>query len=161
MKKINTYNEFLNENKSEILVQIGDYVLTQHDLETKHKSQIESYYGDFTEDTINNALWTLYDIQQLYDKGGIIYRIIFLNEGEELNEDNLGHHWLPDKGDTDNIVDIWRWRDDMKGTPYVITANTPPKNVTIADDYFANLEEHEVLVKDPKKLELISFEKYK
>ena len=154
------FNELLNENK--VLVSIGDYNFTENDLEN-HKNDIINYYGDFSEDHITNALWNLYTISNIYDKGGILYRVIWLDDINSFNKDEIGYHFISDSGQIDTIVEIFT-RYNYYGKelePYVIEVHTPPKNVKIPFEYFKNLDEEEVLVINPKLLKIISIKKYK
>lgn len=134
------------------IIKIGNFVITQNDLDTKYRSKIVQHYGEYTEDTIQNALWTLYDIQRLHKNGGYIYRVIWLKNEEDFDINKLGHHWVANKSDAENIAELFTWRDEPEGKPYYIKAYTPPMNVTVANDYFNNLDENEVLVVDDKKL---------
>lgn len=148
---------------SEVLVTIGDYELTRTELEKEHKKDIASYYGSFSEDNIQNALYNLHDIAGIYNKGGILYRVIWLKDVNDLDKDDLGHHWVSHKSDVDTIVQTFSQYDydeEYGGDPYVITAETPQTNVTIPFEYFKNLDECEVLVKDDKLLRFIGIEKY-
>lgn len=78
-----------------------------------------------------------------------------------FNENNLGHHWLARKEDTENIVELFTFRDDVEGDPYYIKAHTPSRNVSIPNDYFNNLEENEVLVINDKVLRDIEIFEFK
>lgn len=157
-EEINNFKKFiLREN---VLVKIGDFILTKNDLDSKYKDKIIKHFGEYNDDTINNSLWTLYDIENLYNNGGYIYRVIWLKNINEFDKNNLGNHWLSNQGDIGNIVDLFTLRDDalrddIKKEPYYIKAYTPPKNVSIPYDYFNNLEENEVLVINDKILKNI------
>lgn len=154
------FNEFLNENK--VLVKIGDYNFTEKDL-LNHKNDIINYYGDFNQDNITNALWNLHTISNIYDNGGELYRVIWLDDINSFNKDNIGNHFVSDNGKIDDIVELFTLHNyyDSKLEPYVIKVHTPPKNVKIPFEYFKNLDEEEVLVINPKLLEIISIKKYK
>ena len=141
--------------KESVLIKIGDFILTKNDLDSKYKDKIIKHFGEYNDDTINNSLWTLYDIENLYNNGGYIYRVIWLKHEKDFDKNKLGNHWLSNKGDIQNIVDLFTLRDDVKGNPYYIKAYTPPKNVSIPYDYFNNLEENEVLVINDKILKNI------
>lgn len=145
----NFKKSLLREN---VLVKIGDFILTKNELDTKYKDKIIKHFGDYNNDTINSSLLTLYDIENLYNNGGYIYRVIWLKNKNEFDKNNLGSHWLLNKGDINIIVDLFKLRHDIKGEPYYIKAYTPPKNVSIPYDYFNNLEENEVLVINEKIL---------
>ena len=155
---IDTFKKFLL--KENVLVKIGDFILTKDDLDSKYKDKIIKHFGEYNEDTINNSLWNLYDIENLYNNGGYIYRVIWLKNEKDFNINNLGNHWLSNKGDIDNIISLFTLRDNVKGYPYYIKAYTPPKNVSIPYDYFNNIEENEVLVINDKLLSKIELIKY-
>ena len=155
---IDTFKKFLL--KENILVKIGDFILTKDDLDSKYKDKIIKHFGEYNEDTVNNSLWNLYDIENLYNNGGYIYRVIWLKNEKDFNINNLGNHWLSNKGDIDNIISLFTLRDNVKGYPYYIKAYTPPKNVSIPYDYFNNIEENEVLVINDKLLSKIELIKY-
>lgn len=158
-KYVDSFNSFsLREN---VLVKIGDFVLSKKDLDTKYKSKIVKHFGEYNDDSINNSLWTLYDIQKLYNDGGYIYRVVWLENESDFDKEKLGSHWLSNKGDVENIVYLFSMRDNTKGEPYYIKAYTPPKNVSVPHDYFNNLEENEVLVIDDTKLTSIELFKIK
>lgn len=144
MIKIDKHKDFIL--KEQVLVKIGDFILTKSDLDTKYREKISKHFGEYTDRTIDKALYTLHDIEDLYNKGGYIYRVIWLEKGVKLDVNNLGDHWLSNEGDIDNIVNLFSRRDGLKGEPHYIKAYTPPKNVIIPYDYFSNLEENEVLV---------------
>lgn len=155
MRFIKLFEEFENDT----VVSFGDYVLTKHDLDTKYRQKIIDYYGDYTEDTIIEATYTLKNIEYLYNNGGGLYRAIWLKDINEFNKNKLGKHWVFNKGDIDNIVQIFR-NYDYDGDIYVIEAKTPPHNVSIPHDYWNCLDENEILVVDDKKLEFIKIYKY-
>lgn len=145
-----------NTSKENVLINIGGFKLTKHDLDTKYRDKISKHFGDYNEDTIEKSLWTLYDAENLYKNGGVIYRVIWLKHKKYFDINNLGNHWLANKGDIENIIDLFATiRDNYEGDPYYIKAYTPPKNVSIPYDYFNNLEENEILVIDDKLLENI------
>jgi len=156
---VKTYEQYIND--SEVLVKIGDFILTMNDL-MKHKNKITKHYGEFTEDTIEKSLWTLYTISRYYNNGGTLYRAVWLKDINDLNKEDLGYHWVEDISDVNNIIEIFNLHGDYKklGEPYIIKAETPPNNVKIPNDYFNNLEENEILVINPKLLKLIEIKKY-
>lgn len=149
-----------DQSGENVLVKIGDFKLTKHDLDVNFKDNISNHYGEYNEDSINNALWTLYDIEKLYNNGGNIYRVIWLDSEDEFDKNDLGTHWLANKGDISSIVSLFSIRDDKSGDPYYIKAYTPPKNVSIPDDYFNNLDENEVMVIDSKILKDVELFKF-
>ena len=154
------YKDFLNES-NKTLFTIGDYKFTENEL-LKHKDSIVNWYGDFSQDSIDRALWTLYSVSKYYDEGGVLYRVVWLDDITDFDEKNIGSHFVEDKGQIYNIVEHFENHNyyDKNKEPYLITVKTPPKNVKIADDYFNNLNEEEIMVIDQTKLELISIEKY-
>ena len=148
------------ENTDIPLIKFGDYILTKNDLDTKYKDKITMHFGYYN---IDSALYTLYDTETIYNNGGWLYRVIWLDDKKDFNKDDLGHHWVTDEYDIENITQIFSMYDrtlrDKKC--FIIKSYTPPKNVTIASDYWNNLEEHEIEVIDPKKLINITLTEYK
>ena len=160
MVYVKLFEEYIND--AEIIVKIGDYVLTRKDIETKYKDKISKYYGEYTEDTIIEATWTLNDIANFYDNGGELYRVVWLENINDFDSKELGHHWVSCRSDVENIVDIFNtYRESTDtGEPYVIKSYTPPNNVSVPYDYWNNLDEHEILVVDDKKLVFVEIQKY-
>lgn len=161
MKFIKLFEDFDNE----IVVSFGDYVLTKHDLDTKYRQKIKDYYGKYNDDTIINATWTLRDIANIYDNGGDLMRAVWLKDINDFNVNEMGFHYVIDKNDLDNIIYIFKEyvaddEDYIGKEPYVIEVHTPPHNVNIPSDYWNNLDEHEIMVEDDKKLKFIKIYKY-
>jgi len=177
------YRKFIDNSKG-VAVKIGDDIITWEDLKTKYRKSIEDFYGNFYE--VENALDNLRNIEYFWENGGELYRIVWLDEGEKLNKSNMGYYWVEDPYDLEYIVfmlapnDVKIFKKDendklvrddnglwivdkiIKNTkePYVVVAHTPPHNVKIPDDYFNNIAEKEIFIKDPKKLKFIDFYKY-
>jgi len=144
----------------EILIKFGDYTLTKNDLDTKYKDKITKHYGRYD---IDSALYTLYDTEKIYNNGGWLYRAIWLDDEKDFNKENLGYHWCSNEYDIDNIFQLfYMYNKDLHHQKcFIIKSYTPPKNVTIASDYWNNLEENEIEVIDPKKLINTTLTEYK
>lgn len=155
MKYLKSFNENLS---NEILIQIGDYIITQNDIDTKYKKSIINHYGEFTEETINKTLYHLRDLEGLYESGGSIYRAIWLEDIKDFNKEKFGPHWVLYPDDINTIVYLFSGYPEYKGSTYVITAYAPPKTISAPYDYFANIEENEVLIEDTSKIEFIKIQ---
>ena len=94
-----------------ILIKIGDSILTDSDLE-KYKDKIEKHYGSYSEENITNALWTLYTIEHYYNKGGTLYRVIWLKDENDFDINNLGYHWVEDLEDAKDIIFLFKFNEN-------------------------------------------------
>ena len=185
MKYLNFFENFSEDNKTGTIVEIDGETITWEDIKTKYRNNIINYYGNF--DEAEKALSHLYDVKSYENAGGDIYRLIWLNDISEFNEEKPGHHWVSDPYDLEHIsymlsphdkiiykkdkngkylrnsMGIWVIDKVIENTkkPYIIHAHTPPNNVKIPFDYFNNLNEHEIFIKDQNKLKIISIERYK
>lgn len=97
--------------------------------------------------------WYLDVVEELYKKGGEVYRVVFLDE--ELNlDDNLGEHWTIDEGCFDRIYGNIS-PEQREKIPYLITAKIPPKFIDVQKsiNMFKQLpQEAEVnLIKNPRE----------
>ena len=115
MKHLKRFNEKFNNqiNKEEII----------------NKVKFEFNDLEDAEDEVNYYVDLLTD---LYNNGGEIYRLVFLDNPDDLREDDLGKHWLMDTA----VLD--RFQEGLLGTakgetPYLITANIEPKQIDIEE----------------------------
>ena len=115
MKHLKRFNEnFNNEiDKEEII----------------NKVKFEFNDIEDAEDEVNYYIDSLID---LYNNGGKIYRLVFLDNIEDLRKDDLGKHWVIDPGV------FSRFEEGLVGTaegetPYLITANIEPKQIDIEE----------------------------
>jgi hypothetical protein len=73
-------------------------------------------------------------VNQLHSKGGELYRIVFLQNAEDINERELGWHWTVDQSQIVDYIDsIKRELDDPSnaGDPYLVTAIVSPYSITV------------------------------
>lgn len=115
MKHLKRFNENFNNqiNKEEII----------------NKVKFEFNDLEDAEDEVNYYVDLLTD---LYNNGGQIYRLVFLDNPDDLRDDDLGKHWIMDTG----VLD--RFQEGLLGTaegetPYLITANIEPKQIDIEE----------------------------
>jgi len=121
-----------------------------------------SYYGDY-----DKALYEMYDhigvFIQKYEKGGYIYRLIYVDSVDDINLDDMGKHWAVDDYIVNDLHDSG-WKENFgKGEHgFVITLEVEPKNISIDNvDIEGNPEEKEVNVIDFDKTKLISVDPIK
>ena len=135
------------------------------DLFYELKNKIEPYLHNVDEidDVISYYLNTLNNL--LHD-GGLVYRLVFLNEVSDLKQDNLGESWTIDKSHLNDFAH--RLQDNLEENsqnkkPYLITATLNPEEI----DYVSSLEvfggeyyyEYEVILKlNPKNIIVEPFE---
>lgn len=155
MKYIYTYKVF---EKKDVLVKIGDYIITHDDIYTKYRDKISKHFGEFTEETVDQTLYHLCDLERLYKNGGTVYRVIWLEDIKDFNKDEFGPHWVLHPDDINTIIYLFSGYPEYKGSPYVITAYAPPKTISAPYDYFSNIEENEVLIQDTSKIKFIKIQ---
>ena len=86
MKHLKRFNENFNNliDKEEII----------------NKVKFEFNDLEDAEDEVNYYVNLLTD---LYNNGGQIYRLVFLDNPDDLREDDLGKHWIMDTGVLDSM----------------------------------------------------------
>jgi len=107
-------------------------------------------------------------LEKLQKEGGLIYRLVWLFDENDLDKDDLGYHWNLD-GDFSNfygnLENIESNDDGNERKPYLIIAKIKPYNILIdvSLSYYTELpNELEVNIKeDPTEYKLIPFELYK
>lgn len=107
-------------------------------------------------------------IVHAYNKGGIFYRIVFLNDISELNKDYLGMYWI---GDTSQFFEGGiSYIEDESGQRgkhgYIIKAKIPPYIVNCQESFIANMtliEEVEIRVLQDHvgEIEYLGYQKYR
>jgi len=122
------------------------------------------YYGYF-----DKGLSEMYDhldsFEGLYNKGGQVYRLIYVNSEDEIDRENLGDHWTISTYEIDtlanNFLDWGKMYGGGKKLPYMITLKTEPKNVSIDNvDVEGNPEEKEINIIDFNKTKIIDIKLY-
>lgn len=136
---------------------IGDKALSRDDMLMAYAHAV-SYYG------LDSGPFNMWDllgaVRKLYNEGGKIYRILVLDSEEGLNKDDLGTHWTFDTANIHGYMSLFDGDVYPDGELYLVTAETPPGNVSLYDDWMACIEENEIWVKDPKKLTDVRIEKW-
>ena len=101
----------------------------------------------------------------LHNKGGVVYRVITIEDGMEvnLNPESIGNHWTNKEGITYIINNLGKYGIDFNGDNiYVITAYTPPKNVSIEHvDFVSWTKEQEYNIIDKSKIKIKNVKKIK
>ena len=88
-------------------------------------------------------------LNKLQKEGGILYRVVFLKNIEDLKKDKLGEHWTIYKDDISRFFENIRVEDDVL-FPYLITGKFAPKSLKIEDSWETFVEipdEMEVCIK--------------
>lgn len=108
------------------------------------------------------ADWYIDTLEDLYSKGGKVYRMLFLENINDLDKDNLGVSWTLDEGCFSRIYgNIVGEHNDEEA--YIITALVPPKFVNISQSIECFMElpqESEVNLKDnPTNIKIEKYNK--
>lgn len=102
-------------------------------------------------------------IEKLQKKGGFIYRLVFLDDISDLNDNYLGDHWNIDSN-FDNFYNSLRDEYGIDKKPFLIIAKIPPNNIEIDDSfsYYTELPlEREINIKNqPIDYKIIPFATY-
>ena len=110
------------------------------------------YYGD-SRRGVQELLNYSNEVDYLVEKGGSIYRIVFLEKFEDLNRTDLGSHWTVDHDVISDYIEGVEGRHHSKGKDvYVeLTCRTPPNNIdNLSVDVRGNPEEKEVNIINPR-----------
>lgn len=135
----------------------------QLDNEETYQACLDSwtdYYG--SEDTAKSELGNYdYDVYQLHERGGKVWRVIFANSPDEVNMKDIGNHWTTDPSNISDYVDHnWEWYGKDKKHVYVIQATVGPNNISNTQvDVSGNPHEKEVNIINPEqaKYELYNY----
>jgi hypothetical protein len=139
----------------------GFTVANHHFTEEEMYDMIKGYYR-FYDSSISNALFELGDhlgtAQSLWDRGGKLYRLIYANSEEEIDKENLGHHWTISEYEIEYLQDKG-WKDmygEGKAKAFLITVEVEPHNVSVEHvDIQGNPEEKEINIIDDSKLKVV------
>lgn len=110
------------------------------------------YYGD-TRRGVYELVNYSNEVDYIVEKGGTIYRIVFLEKFEDLNRTDLGSHWTVDHDVISDYIEGVEGRHHSAGKDvYVeLTARTPPNNIdNTSVDVRGNPEEKEVNIINPR-----------
>lgn len=106
------------------------------------------------------ADWYIDVLEDLFYKGGEIYRIVFLEKEEDLNADGLGTSWTVDEGCFSRIYQ--NIIGENQGQAYMITAKIPPKFVDVDNSIACFMilpQEAEVNLKcNPSNIKITKYE---
>jgi len=134
--------------------------------------EIINYHFNDIERSKEELDYYLQTIKKLQEKGGEIYRLIFLVNEKHLNQENLGDHWNI-TGDFSSFYnslndDIPNYYDEddneYERKPYIIIANINPEIIDIVGSLEQFIElpnEHEILLtENPTNYKLMTYEQY-
>ena len=105
------------------------------------------------------------NIQRLYNEGGILYRLMFLERGETIDKNNLGQHWVADENVLADIRNMLLDTAKAEKDPdyeYTITIKIPPKNINIHDsisDFLENPNEEEIYLNNTRNAKIQDIQK--
>jgi hypothetical protein len=119
-------------------------------------------YGDY-----DKALSEMYEhimgFEKLDNKGGRLYRLVYVDSVDDINLDDMGKHWTIDYYIIDDLEESG-WEEKFgngKKYPFVLTIDTEPHNVSIDGVDIENCpEEKEVNIVDFKRTTLVSVEPF-
>ena len=144
-------------------MQIGEYEITS-DVYEKWLKHLTIWFNNSgrAEETLERHLD---NVQRLYNEGGILYRLMFLEKSETIDKNNLGQHWVADENVLEDIrsmlLDTARGEKDPD-YEYTITIKIPPKNVNIQDsisEFLANPNEEEIWLDTTKNAKIQDIQK--
>jgi len=122
---------------------------------------VHNEFPDY-EDAIFETDFYLRILKNLYENGGEIYRLVFLDNIKKLKKSDLGLHWTTDTGNFTRFYNTLRDNSDGKNG-YLITANIEPEQVDVESslDAFKSLPyENEINLKYQPKNYKIKLFKY-
>lgn len=81
----------------------------------------------------------VYSVNQLHEKGGYVFRLVFLNSPDDLNAGVLGNDWTTDESQIVDYIDKFRDAHNADGgkSAYVITAKIKPRSISVPADVVA------------------------
>jgi len=118
-------------------------------------------------------------IDELWHTGGEIYRILIVDNINNVNIKSLGHYWTVSKTNINNYIDNikgdyeegflatdeYPWDSPLDEMCIVlVTAKTPPKNFNpnrVWGQFLEFPEEQEVYIEDPSLLSVVNVVEYK
>lgn len=178
----NLVKKRLNENSNNIT---SFNTLTNKDLYNIAKWGLENDYStsgcwddsDTIEEAINCAIEDFelflnkpYPIELgNFPNNPIIYRLIKLNNINELNKTNLGNSWFSNPKQTENpeffeMLDYLKPSKNNQGTIYLLKGQTSQNNIDIPKTLWERSTqwwENEIVVIDDSKINLIKIEPFK
>lgn len=94
---------------------------------------VELISGEFTdkEDAFDEVDYYVDLLEDLYNNGGIVYRLVFLNKKSDLNSDFLGKHWILDPATLDRFYNGLQSGETIGKIPYLITANINKNQIDV------------------------------
>lgn len=105
------------------------------------------------------------NVKRLYENGGILYRLMFLESKEKINKNKLGRHWVADEYVLDDIRNSLLNAVRSEKDPdyeYIITIKIPPKNVDVENSisqFIENPTEEEMWLNSTKQAKIEDIQK--
>ena len=140
------------------VIKYNDFKLNEKSIEELgHPDRFKSEFSDDT-DAVQDLKYYTDMINNLQENGGLVYRLIFLEDVSNLDTDDLGEHWCLEYTQLSNFYDSLNSDMNEDMLPYYITGYLKPGQIN--EDYsYGSYEElpHELevnLISDPEKYEL-------
>ena len=140
------------------IIKFNKFQLNEKSIEELgNPDRFKSEFSD-EDDAIQDLKWYTETIDKLYQNGGNVYRLVFLQDMSDLNTDDLGEHWCVELNQLSNFYDSL---EDNDGLPYLITGHLEAGQVD-NDQSYVSYEElpHELevnLTSDPEKYEVRAY----
>jgi hypothetical protein len=154
IKNWKLFKESLNEFNHKFF---KDFGFTYQYIYDKLIEQIgdESWVEDEIQYYFNN-------LEDLYKNGGKVFRLVFLNDIDDLDSENLGNHWTGDPSNLSRFSDMLGENELRTGdNPFIIEATINPKEIDIKSSINQFLElpyECEInLLKNPDKFKIYNY----
>jgi hypothetical protein len=89
-----------------------------------------NHYGDSVEGYywLDQYVQTVNDLQA---RGGTVFRVVFLDNPEDFNPDQLGEHWTVDESQIVDYIDSIYADQNGEGGAYLIQASIKPRSITV------------------------------
>lgn len=91
--------------------------------------KVNNHFNDI-ERSKEDLDWYIQTITDLNNKGGIIYRLVFLDNKADLDTSELGEHWCLSKDDLENFYETLKSHGEGE-FPFLITAKIEPGIINI------------------------------
>ena len=119
MRNLKGFNKYFENTKFDIL-DSSTYVYDDI------VSAVSSEFGSIEDGRFETDLY-LNTLSDLYNNGGTIYRLVFVNSEKQIDTNNIGNCWTYDVGCFDRF-----YNNISNGKkPFLITAQITPKQIDI------------------------------
>jgi hypothetical protein len=116
------------------------------------------YYS--SQETGENDYWEYYyAVESLEEKGGKLYRVLFVNDLKEINVKEIGDSWTISKYEVEIVAETNKmYYGEKKKMSIVVEIETEPHNITIEGvDLIGNPHEKEVNIINFDKTKILGF----